>query len=278
MRSIVRGVSLAGALCVLAVAAQAAGAGMAGVAQAADGVLLVTKTTIDSGAPATSQVHIERKRMRAESSGARGEKMIVVFDGAKQVMTLIDNEKKTYTEMTKADVDAMGDQMSSMMDQLKNLPPEQRAKIEAMMKGRGAGTGMGAAPKVQYKKVGTGTVGKWTCDRYEGYASGQKTSDICTVDPKTLGFSAADLEISRELAAFFKKLMPANAAQVFSLGVAEDQGFSGIPVRSVSTTGGRQITTEVTEVSRQTFPDTIFQVPAGYQKQVMGMGRGRGRQ
>jgi carbon monoxide dehydrogenase subunit G len=271
MRFIVRGVSLAGALCVLA-----------GVAQAADGVLLVTKTTIDSGAPATNQVHIESKRMRAESSGARGEKMIVVFDGAKQVMTLIDNEKKTYTEMTKADVDAIGGQMASMTaqmeDQLKNLPPEQRAKIEAMMKGRGAGTAMAAAPKVQYKKVGTGTVGKWTCDRYEGYASGQKTSDICTVDPKTLGFSAADFEISRELAAFFKKLMPANAAQVFSLGVAEDQGFSGIPVRSVSTTGGRQITTEVTEVSRQTFADAIFQVPAGYQKQVMGMGRGRGRQ
>ncbi len=267
MRSLVRGVSFAGALCVLT-----------GVAQAADGVLLVTKTTVDSGAPATNQVHMESKRMRAESSGARGEKMVVVFDGTKQVMTLIDNEKKTYTEMTKADVDAIGGQMSSMMsqmeDQLKNLPPEQRAKIEAMMKGRGAGAAV-AAPKVQYKKVGTGTVGKWTCDRYEGYADGQKTSEICTVDPKTLGFSAADFEISRELAAFFKKLMPANAAQVFSLGVAEEQGFSGIPVRSVSTAGGRQTTTEVTEVSRQTFPDTIFQVPAGYQKQTMGMGRGR---
>ena len=60
MRSIVRGVSLAGALFVPAVAAQAA-----------DGVLLVTKTTIDSGAPATNQVHIESKRMRAESSVVR---------------------------------------------------------------------------------------------------------------------------------------------------------------------------------------------------------------
>ena len=141
MRSIVRGVSFAGALCVLAVAAQTAGAGLAGVALAADGVLLVTKTTVDSGAPTTNQVQIESKRMRAESSGARGEKMIVMFDGTKQVMTLIDNEKKTYSEMTKADVEAMGNQMSSMMaqmeDQLKNLPPEQRAKIEAMMKGRG---------------------------------------------------------------------------------------------------------------------------------------------
>ncbi len=266
MRSIVRGVSFAGALWVLT-----------GVAQAADGVLLVTKTTVDSGAPATNQVHIESKRMRAESSGARGEKMIVMFDGTKQVMTLIDNERKTYTEMTKADADALGGQMSSMMDQLKNLPPEQRAKFEAMMTGRGAGAAMGA-PKVEYKKVGTGTVGKWTCDRYEGYADGLKTSEICTVDPKTLGFTAADFEISRELVAFFRKLMPGNAAQMLSLGVAEEQGFSGMPVRSVSTAGGRQITTEVTEVSRQTFPDTIFQVPAGYQKQSMGMGRGRGRQ
>ena len=222
MRSIVKIVSFAVMLCVLG-----------GVAQAADGVLLVTRTTTTGSEPRTNQVQIESKRMRAESSGAAGEKMIVLFDGTKQVMRLIDNEKKTYTEMTKEDVDALGGQMSAMMaqmeQQLKSLPPEQRAQVEAMMKGRGMGAGAAVAPKVQYKKVGTDTVGKWTCDKYEGYADGKKTSDVCTVDPKTLGFSASDFDITRELAAFFTKLMPANAAQVFSIGVGGGQGFSGHP-------------------------------------------------
>ena len=116
---------------------------LGGVAQAADGVLLVTRTTTSGSEPRTNQVQIESKRMRAESSGAAGEKMIVLFDGTTQVMRLVDNEKKTYTEMTKEDVDALGGQMSAMMaqmeQQLKNLPPEQRAQVEAMMKGRGMG-------------------------------------------------------------------------------------------------------------------------------------------
>ena len=40
----------------------------------------------------------------------------------------------------------------------------------------------------------------------------------------------------------------------------------------------RTITTEISEVSRQSFPDSAFQVPAGYQKTDFMAGRGRGRQ
>jgi hypothetical protein len=263
MTSIVKGVSVAVALYVVT-----------GVAQAADGVLLVQKMTTAGGTPQTQQIHIESKRMRAESVGPRGEKQTVIFDGSKQVLTIVDSERKTYTEMTKAEVDALGGMMAQVEQQLKSLPPEQRTQLEAMMKGRGMGAAA-AAPKIQYKKVGTDTVGKWTCDKYEGYADGKKTADLCTVDPKVLGFSAADFAITRELADFFKKLLPASAAQMFSIGTPEDQGFSGIPVRSVVTTGGRQIASEITEVSRQTFADSLFQVPAGYQKQGFpGGGRG----
>ena len=195
MKSIVRVVSLVAVWCVLT-----------GVVQAADGILLVQKTAIAGGESRTNQIQIEKTRMRAESTGLGGEKQVVVFDGTKQVMTQINDQKKTYTEITKADLDAISGQMAGMMaqmeQQLKSLPPEQRAQAEAMMKGRGMG-GAAAPAKVQYKKVGTATVGKWTCDQYEGYAGGQKTSEVCTVDPKTLGFSAADFEVARELAAFF---------------------------------------------------------------------------
>jgi hypothetical protein len=43
--------------------------------------------------------------------------------------------------MTKADVDRIGSQMSGamalMQEQMKNLPPEQRERMEALMRGRG---------------------------------------------------------------------------------------------------------------------------------------------
>jgi hypothetical protein len=52
------------------------------------------------------------------------------------------------------------------------------------------------------------------------------------------------------------------------MGGDDPQGFSGIPVRRVNSTGSRQTVSELTEVSRQTFADSLFAVPAGYQKQT----------
>jgi hypothetical protein len=267
MRAI-KGVTFAGVMGVMCV--------VAGTAQAADGVLLVQKTTTGGGAPQTHQIQIDGTRMRAESSDASGANRVMVFDGTKQVMTIIDSDKKTYSEMTKDD-DRMGGQMTAamaqMQEQMKNMPPDQRARIEAMMQGRGMGAPAAAAPKTQYKRVGTDTVGKWTCDKYDGYEGEQKVSEVCTVDPKALGLAASDFEVTRQMAAFFQKMMPQMGAQMFKIGSAEDQGFSGIPVRQHMTVAGREVTTEITEVSRQRFADSVFKVPEGYQKTSFMGGR-----
>src|SRR3954463_1245655 len=97
---------------------------------AADGVLIVEKTTTN-GNTKTHQIQIEKDRMRAEADA-----QTVVFDGVKQVLWLINDGRKSYSEMAKADADRMGgqlnDAMAKMQDQLNSLPPEQRAQIEAM--------------------------------------------------------------------------------------------------------------------------------------------------
>lgn len=244
---------------------------------AADGVLIVEKTTT-GGDSKTNQIQIEKDRMRAETAGRAGEKQAVVFDGAKQTLWIINEDRKTYNEMTKADVDRLGGQMSDamakMQEQMKNMPPEQRARIEAMMRGRGMPGGDAAAPKTTYRRVGTDTAGKWKCDRYDGYRGEQKISEMCTVDPKTLGFAAADFDVTKQLAAFFSKLMPQNADRLFAIGSPEEQGYSGVPVRHVSLEG-QHTTTELVDVTRQTFPASTFEVPAGFQKEAFG---GRGRQ
>jgi len=255
---------------------------LAGSARAADGLLIVEKTTVN-GTAQTTQIQIEHTRMRAEIAGVGQSKRAVVFDGGQQVLRIIDPDKKTYSEMTKADADRLGGQMqdalSQMQAQLANMPPAQRAQIEAMMRGRGM-PGMTAAPKTEYKKIGTDKVGQWTCDKYEGFQNNQKVAELCTVEPSALGFAMSDFEVSRQLGEFFKKMMPQNADQLFTIGKVEDQGFSGVPVRRTFTVAGRQTTTELAEVTRQNFADTLFAVPAGFQKEdlpgIAGRG-GRGR-
>jgi hypothetical protein len=244
---------------------------------AAEGVLIVERTTTGDSTR-SNQIQIEAQRMRAEMTDADGRAQVVVFDGAKQVLWLIDSSRKSYSEMTKADVDRMGGQMSAamakMQEQLKSLPPAQRAQFEAMMKGRGMPGMAAAAPRTEYRRAGTDKAGRWSCLKYEGFQNGEKTSEVCTVEPKELGFTQADFAVSRQLAEFFRSLMP-QSSDVFAIGTPEEQGFSGVPVRRVSRLGPRQTVTEIVEIKRDTFPDSLFAVPEGFTRQAMPGAPGR---
>ena len=124
--SLLTGVSVAAAMCCLP-----------GSLLAASGLLVVEKTT-SGDTIRTSQIQIEQHRMRAEVAGGAGPtSRVVIFDGAKQVLWLVDPAKKSYNEMTKADADRMGgqlqDAMSQMQAQLANLPPAQLSTLLAQM-------------------------------------------------------------------------------------------------------------------------------------------------
>ena len=245
-------------------------------ASAADGVLVVPRVTTNGNAR-TSEVRIEAQRMRAEMDSGQGPR-VMVFDGARQVLLSIDPSRKSYTEMTKADVDRLGSQMSDMKAKmegmLQNMPPEQRAKMEAMMKGRGMPPGgpMGQPVKTEYRKTGASKVGRWTCDTYDGYQNGQKVSEVCAASPQALGFTAADFAVTTQMAEFFRALVPLGADTLFQAGRPEQQGFNGIPVRSATTTAGRQVVSELVEIKRETFTDAAFAVPAGFVKDSNAFG------
>lgn len=247
---------------------------------AANGIQITAKTT-SGGNTETSQIQLDANHMRADARGLDGVNGLVIFDGTKQVMDLVNVDNKTYREITKADIDRMAGQMSDAMSRMNqamaNMTPEQRAQVEAMMRGRMGGARGGAAPvKTEYRKTGTDKVGRWTCDKYEGYRSGRKVSELCTVPPSTLGFSESDFAVTQQMRDFFSKVMPARADQILSIGSA-NAGFSGVPVRSITYSGDSiESTTELTDFSRQNIPDSAFQVPTGFQKQPFApMGRGR---
>lgn len=243
---------------------------------AADGVLIVQRVTT-GGSTTSSQVQIAPDRMRAEVADPSGRVQVFVFDGRSQVMYLIDNERKEYTELTRADLERLGAQMQAalaqMQAQMANMPPAARAQMEAMLAGRGIAL---PAAAIEYRRAGTATVGQWTCARYEGYQANEKTSEVCTVEPDALGFTEEDFAVTRQMMEFVSVLVPQGADQLFAIGQPDQQGFSGVPVRQVTSTGGREATTEITEARRETFPDDLFAAPAGFQRRdFMPGGPGR---
>ena len=251
-------------------------------AWAAPGVVLA-QTVTTNGTPTKSEVQVTRQRMRADIDSPNG-RQTVIFDGAKQVLYMINTARKSYVEMTKAEADQFGARMSGMMAQatkmLESMPPAQRAQMEAMMKGRGMST-TGATAKAEYVKGGTQKVGKWICDLYEMRTDGKRTGEVCTVSPQTLGLTAADFAVTRQMADFMRALSPQASDSVFQIGRPEEEGFSGLPVRRVSTVVGREVITEITDTRRQEVPDAAFTVPTAFTKQAFGDGafgpRGRGR-
>lgn len=243
--------------------------GAARIGEAADGIQ-ITQRVNSGGNPTTTQMQVEATRMRTQITDQNGLSQVVIFDGPKQVMYIVNTARKSYTEMTKADLERLQSQMQGMMAQmgpaLEKLPPAQRAQLEAMMKGRMGGM---AAPKIESKRTGTDKVGRWTCQTFEVFMNGEKLSDVCTVDPSVLGFTDKDFEVSRQVVSFFQGMVPQMAAQVSVVGQVETQGFSGFPVRSTMVVAGSTITTELIEASRQTFADSLFTVPAGFTKQTL---------
>jgi len=250
--------------------------------QAAEGVLILEKTVMGTNTRST-QIQIERDRMRAELTGTGGEVQIVVFDGSEQVLRLISMPRKSYSEMTKADADRMGAQlaaaMAAMKDKIASMPPEQRAKVEALMSQLGApGPVGGPGGRPEYRRAGSDKVGKWACDKYEGFRNGKKVSEVCTVDPKVLGLTESDFDVTKQVASFFEKMLPQGVDQLVGVGRVDTQGFAGIPIRRIAYDGDKVVTiSEVTDVKRDNFAASTYEVPAGFQKQAIGRGIGVGR-
>jgi len=85
--------------------------------------------------------------------------------------------------------------------------------------------------------------------------------------------------VTKQFAKFFSGIMPQMSDRVFSIGSVEDRGFVGVPIRTINygADGSVTGTTELTDISHQNIPDSTFEPPAGYAKQDMMGGMGRGR-
>jgi Domain of unknown function (DUF4412) len=228
------------------------------IGQSADGILILHRVTSE-GDPITIRTQITATRMRTEVAGPNGAMNVTIFDGGKQVLYIVDPARKTYMEMTKADVDRESAQLqgavAQMQSQLEKLPPAQRAQMEAMMKG------------VQHTRTGSDKVGRWTCDKYDLTMDGRKIGEICSVNPTTLGFGATDFDVMLQMGAFYSAMAPLMPNQLLGASGIDQRGSSDFPVKTVMIVPGATVTTEVVEAGRQTFSDSSFAVPTGFTKQ-----------
>jgi hypothetical protein len=180
-----------------------------------------------------------------------------IFRLDKEMMYLIDAQKKEYSEMTFAEMEAYAKKankkLAEMNEQLKNMPPEQRKAIEQMM-GNTAMGGQNAKIDV-IKTAENKTISGYACIKYAMNENGKEIGSVWTTSGVP-DFSSMQKD--------FKEFGQRMAAQMPKAGemVAAMTNVEGFPVQT--TIAG--ITTTVTKIEKKVVAASEFEVPAGYKK------------
>jgi hypothetical protein len=217
-----------------------------------------------------SELFIEQDRIRIQLSESE-EYPVIIFRHDKQVMWMIDEQKKTYMEMTKEDVENIKKQMDNMQqmmsEQLKNVPEEQRQMMEEMMKNQMSQMQSAKKMKVSYKEAGQEKVDQWQCTKYEGYINGTKKNDVWAASWNNLGLNADDFQGLKHMGTFFE-ILTEEVEEFYNL-----ESFNGFPVQIYDyKDGDLDMKTYVKEIASKSLDASLFDLPAGLTKKKFPMG------
>lgn len=226
----------------------------------------------------------DRTRIYAQSNMIRMEEVVDDEAGPDGTMIFlgneflyVDHEDKSYIIMDESMIEDVSAQISDAMKQMEaelaNMPPEQRAMVEQMMKGRMQGMmGQEKAPSAGPRVEATGS-GKWQsykCREYAVFAGSEKTQDICAADLDDVDGADEVIEAFRGMAAYMKKMtesMPMMSQDQMNPGELMSQ-IDGFPVHTVDYENG-VITGDVSldSVTEKNLEPGLFAAPAGYRRE-----------
>ena len=221
-------------------------------------------TDLDSNATRQSELLMDATRFRVNDATSS---VIFLTDGGRNRVLMLDKSRNEYTEMDQETVDRLGEQMQGMASQMeammKNVPPEQRAMMEQMMKGKMPQAAAPQAPvRTVYTARGGDTVNGIRCTKYEGMKGGKKVAEVCAADPSAIKLSPNDYQVFEKMREFMSGLMDAirkmPMAETVQNNLAEP-GFEGFPVRKVTFRNGKAVEREeLKAIKAAAFTDADF--------------------
>lgn len=181
-----------------------------------------------------------------------------IFRFDKEILYIIDNDKKEYTEMTFAEMEAATkqamQQMEEMKKQMKDLPPEQRKMMEKMMGNQAIGDA--EDEKVEIVKTGEQkTINGFPCTKYVMKKNGKESGSVW-ITTKVPDFK----NMQNDMKKFNKRLM----GQMPKMKQVADamNKIEGFPIQTII----EKMTMTVTKVEKRDIPLSAFEVPKGYKK------------
>lgn len=129
---------------------------------------------------------VEGERIRMDVKGPRGANADMIFLGDRHEMLAVDHDSQTYVLIDDATIDQISSQLSQLeaqiQEMLKDVPPEQRAAVEQMMKQQMPSTG-GAEPVTEIRSTGeSGEKNGYSAREFELYRDGRREKSFWVTD------------------------------------------------------------------------------------------------
>ena len=207
----------------------------------------------------TSKLFFQQGQVREESPES-----ISIMDLNQSRLTLINPANKTYWSGPFSEMLKMRDQaMSQMREQIKQLPPEQRAAAMAAMPGVMGKSGQ-PRPKVLVKKTGQSeTIAGFPAQKHEIWVNGSLREELWIAPKITLTQELDPKKLKEAMASFAM----AGDEDAYELDSAVQELWSqGYPVKVVTRQQGETTVRQVTSAQAGKLSAELFKVPQGYRQ------------
>ena len=231
-------------------------------------------------APDTIHTEVDGKRIKIDVKGPRGADADMIYRGDRQEMLAINHEEQSYILIDEATIGEISQRLSAleaqMQEALKDVPADQRAMMEEMMRQRMPQAGA-AAPSIEVRKAGEkGDQNGYPSERFELYRDGELTKTVWVTDWNNVDGSqeaAAAFESMGEFIAKIQDAMPdfAKSSSVGSNAYEHLEELGGFPVVTLDHDGNGSVTAETRLISskEESVDSASFEAPASYQRMQM---------
>ena len=259
------------------------------------GAVYVIETTDHSdgaGRVEQMQLSIEKPNLKMNVPGDGGEAGApneAIYQGKREAMVIIDHGEKSYMVMDKAAAKAMNQQMGQAMEQtggaegmekmiqeaLKDVPPEQRAEIEKMMRQNMPAQKGGKAQKDEstreFRKTGEKAKQQgYPCVKYEVVENGEVTEELWVTDWDNVEGGEDARDTLKSMAGFLKETVGSMGGGMANDAFIELEKLDGFPVVTRSFDGGKLTREAVLKSAKSAdIEASAFEPPAGYTQRTM---------
>lgn len=203
-------------------------------------------------------ISIQPPYLRMDEAGG----MWMLYDSKADVIYAVQPAEKSYTKMDRAMARQLGGVLSAVEEQMKKLPPGQRAAIEEMM-GRKM---IEKKPKTEYALTGdTRKQAGVECQVGHLVQGGKIQHEFCVAQPEALDMPGADYAVMTKMFELMGALRD-SAGGMFSQDIPDPTELKGVAVESNGPKGGHHV---LSRFSHEELSADNFKLPPDYRQEVM---------